>query len=147
MYNYSLYLFFDFVGYSLLVVGISYLMGYDILMNFNKLFLSWNIKEFWNCWYMILFFWFCDYIYMCLMFFLLKKKVFKSWIVIFNIGYFVLFLIMGIWYGLMWFYIVYGFYYVILICVIDVWLCFKKKYKDKILLNKFIYVFVVFLIF
>ena len=34
MYNYSLYLFFDFAGYSLLAVGTSYLMGYDTPMNF-----------------------------------------------------------------------------------------------------------------
>ena len=54
MYNYSLYLFFDFAGYSLLAVGTSYLMGYDTPMNFNKPFLSWNIKEFWNRWHMTL---------------------------------------------------------------------------------------------
>ncbi|MFZ4460598.1 MBOAT family O-acyltransferase, partial [Enterococcus gallinarum] len=57
MYNYSLYLFFDFAGYSLLAVGTSYLMGYDTPMNFNKPFLSWNIKEFWNRWHMTLSFW------------------------------------------------------------------------------------------
>ena len=32
----------------------SYLMGYDTPMNFNKPFLSWNIKEFWNRWHMTL---------------------------------------------------------------------------------------------
>ena len=36
MYVYSLYLFFDFAGYSLFAVGTSYLMGYDTPINFNK---------------------------------------------------------------------------------------------------------------
>ena len=68
---------FDFAGYSLLAVGTSYLMGYDTPMNFNKPFLSWNIKEFWNRWHMTLSFWFRDYIYMRLMFFLMKRKSLK----------------------------------------------------------------------
>lgn len=147
MYNYSLYLFFDFAGYSLLAVGTSYLMGYDTPMNFNKPFLSWNIKEFWNRWHMTLSFWFRDYIYMRLMFFLMKKKVFKSRIVTSNIGYFALFLIMGIWHGLTWFYIAYGLYHATLICVTDAWLRFKKKHKDKIPSNKFTHAFAVFLTF
>ncbi|HCT6946652.1 TPA: D-alanyl-lipoteichoic acid biosynthesis protein DltB, partial [Enterococcus faecalis] len=140
-------LFFDFAGYSLLAVGTSYLMGYDTPMNFNKPFLSWNIKEFWNRWHMTLSFWFRDYIYMRLMFFLMKKKVFKSRIVTSNIGYFALFLIMGIWHGLTWFYIAYGLYHATLICVTDAWLRFKKKHKDKIPSNKFTHAFAVFLTF
>ncbi|MDT2796344.1 D-alanyl-lipoteichoic acid biosynthesis protein DltB [Enterococcus cecorum] len=137
MYVYSLYLFFDFAGYSLFAVGVSNLMGYDTPMNFNKPFLSWNIKEFWNRWHMSLSFWFRDYVYMRLMFTLMKKKVFKSRIVASNVGYFALFLLMGIWHGLTWYYIVYGLYHATLICLTDAYLRFKKKHKDKLPSNKF----------
>lgn len=68
---------------------------------------------------------------MRLMFFLMKKKVFKSRIVTSNIGYFALFLIMGIWHGLTWFYIAYGLYHATLICVTDAWLRFKKNIKTR----------------
>ncbi|WP_165003039.1 MULTISPECIES: D-alanyl-lipoteichoic acid biosynthesis protein DltB [unclassified Enterococcus] len=129
MYVYSMYLFFDFAGYSLFAVGTSYLMGYDTPVNFNKPFLSWNIKEFWNRWHMSLSFWFRDYVYMRLMFFLMKKKVIKSRIVMSNIGYFALFLLMGVWHGLTWYYIVYGLYHACLICLTDAWIRFKKKHK------------------
>lgn len=147
MYIYSLYLFFDVAGYSLFAVGTSYLMGYNTPINFNKPFLSWNIKEFWNRWHMTLSFWFRDYIYMRLMFFLMKKKIFKSKIVASNVGYFVLFLIMGVWHGLTWFYIAYGLFHATLICITDAWLRFKKKHNKKIPSNKFTHVFAIFLTF
>lgn len=137
MYVYSLYLFFDFAGYSLFAVGTSKLMGFDTPMNFNKPFLSWNIKEFWNRWHMSLSFWFRDYVYMRLMFTLLKKKVFKSRVVASNIGYFALFLLMGLWHGLTWYYICYGIYHAALICLTDAWLRFKKKHKDTLPSNRF----------
>lgn len=147
MYIYSLYLFFDFAGYSLFAVGTSYIMGYDTPVNFNKPFLSWNIKEFWNRWHMSLSFWFRDYIYMRLMFTLIKQKVFKSRIVASNVGYFVLFLIMGIWHGLTWYYLVYGLYHATLICITDAWLRFKKKHKKKVPSNKLTHGFAIFLTF
>lgn len=130
MYVYSLYLFFDFAGYSLFAVGTSYLMGYNVPINFNKPFLSPNIKEFWNRWHMSLSFWFRDYVYMRLMFTLMKKKVFKSRIVSSNVGYFALFLLMGVWHGLTWFYIAYGLYHATWICLNDAWIRYKKKHKQ-----------------
>ncbi|MBO0477912.1 D-alanyl-lipoteichoic acid biosynthesis protein DltB [Vagococcus sp. DIV0080] len=136
MYVYSLYLFFDFAGYSLFAVGTSYLLGYETPINFNKPFLSPNIKEFWNRWHMSLSFWFRDYVYMRLMFTLMKKKVFKSRIVASNVGYFALFMIMGVWHGLTWYYIVYGIFHATLICVNDAWLRYKKKHKDKLPSNR-----------
>lgn len=136
MYVYSLYLFFDFAGYSLFAVGTSYLLGYETPINFNKPFLSPNIKEFWNRWHMTLSFWFRDYVYMRLMFTLMKKKVFKSRIVASNVGYFALFLIMGVWHGLTWYYIVYGIFHASLICINDAWLRYKKKHKDKLPSNR-----------
>lgn len=136
MYIYSLYLFFDFAGYSFFAVGTSYLLGYRTPVNFNKPFISHNIKEFWNRWHMSLSFWFRDYVYMRLMFTLLKKKVFKSRIVASNVGYFALFLIMGVWHGLTWYYVVYGLYHATLICLTDAWLRFKKKHQEKLPSNR-----------
>ena len=52
MYAYSLYLFFDFAGYTAFAVGVSYIMGIKSPENFNKPFISRNIKDFWNRWHM-----------------------------------------------------------------------------------------------
>lgn len=96
---------------------------------------------------MTLSFWFRDYVYMRLMFFLMKKKWFKSKIVTSNIGYYALFLLMGIWHGLTWYYIVYGLYHATLICLTDVWLRFKKKHKKQLPSNWFTHAFAVFMTF
>lgn len=130
MYVYSMYLFFDFAGYSLFAIATSNFMGYDVPINFNKPFLAPNIKEFWNRWHMSLSFWFRDYVYMRLMFTLMKKKVFKSRVVSSNVGYFALFLLMGIWHGLTWYYIAYGIYHATWICLNDAWIRYKKRHPS-----------------
>lgn len=137
MYIYSMYLFFDFAGYSLFAVGISYMMGIETPINFNKPFASWNIKEFWNRWHMTLSFWFRDYIYMRFVFFMMKHKFLKSRVAIANFGYVVLFLVMGIWHGETWYYIVYGLFHATVMILTDVWIRFKKKHKGLLPSNRF----------
>lgn len=147
MYDYSMYLFFDFAGYSLFAVSISYFMGVKTPMNFNKPFISKNIKDFWNRWHMTLSFWFRDYIYMRFTFFAMKKKLFKSRIRLSQVSYFLLFLIMGFWHGLTWYYIAYGLYQALAICINDSWLRFKRKHKKTIPHNQFTKWFAIFLTF
>ncbi len=77
MYSYSLYLFFDFAGYSSFVIGVSYMMGIKTPENFNKPFISRNIKDFWNRWHMSLSFWLRDFIYMRFVFLQQRKSSLK----------------------------------------------------------------------
>ncbi|SFC12583.1 membrane protein involved in D-alanine export [Bacillus sp. 491mf] len=129
MYSYSLYLFFDFAGYSAFVIGVSYLMGIKTPENFNKPFISRNIKDFWNRWHMSLSFWFRDFIYMRFVFFATKKKLIKNRYTISYIGAFLNFGIMGIWHGLTWYYITYGLYHAILFIAFDIFERKNKKLK------------------
>ena len=74
MYAYSLYLFFDFAGYSLFAIAFSYLFGIKTPPNFDKPFKAKNIKDFWNRWHMTLSFWFRDCIYMRSLFYMSRKN-------------------------------------------------------------------------
>nr|WP_245328756.1 D-alanyl-lipoteichoic acid biosynthesis protein DltB [Lactobacillus colini] len=147
MYCYSMYLFFDFAGYSLFAVGTSYFMGIHTPMNFNKPFISKNIKDFWNRWHMTLSFWFRDFIFMRFTFFAMKKKLIKDRNRLSQASYFIDFLIMGFWHGLTWYYIVYGIYHALAIIINDIWLRFKRKNRKKIPHNKFTEAFAIFLTF
>ncbi|MHD0398279.1 D-alanyl-lipoteichoic acid biosynthesis protein DltB [Staphylococcus simulans] len=111
MYAYSLYLFFDFAGYSLFAIAFSYIYGIKTPPNFNQPFKAKNIKDFWNRWHMTLSFWFRDCIYMRSLFFMSKKKLLKSQFAMSNVAFFINFFIMGIWHGIEIFYIVYGLYH------------------------------------
>ena len=63
MYAYTMYLFFDFAGYSLFAVGTSYIFGIKTPDNFNKPFISKDMKELWTRWHLSLSRWFGDYIF------------------------------------------------------------------------------------
>ncbi|WP_119317229.1 D-alanyl-lipoteichoic acid biosynthesis protein DltB [Companilactobacillus formosensis] len=147
MYVYSMYLFFDFAGYSLFAVSISNFMGIKTPMNFKAPFKSKNIKDFWNRWHITLSFWFRDFIYMRLMFTMIKHKWIKNRVNIANFGYLTLFLIMGFWHGETWYYIVYGLFHAGAMITNDAWLRFKKRHRKSIPSNKFTHAFAVFLTF
>jgi alginate O-acetyltransferase complex protein AlgI len=63
MIGFSLQIFFDFSGYSLIARGLGKLMGYHFHINFNHPYLSVSLKEFWERWHISLSSWFRDYVY------------------------------------------------------------------------------------
>lgn len=129
MYAYSMYLFFDFAGYSCFAIGVSYIMGIKSPENFNKPFLSRNIKDFWNRWHMSLSFWFRDYVFMRFVFWMTKKKWIKNRNLTSNLGYILLFLLMGVWHGLVIQYILYGAYQALIMVCYNTFEQFNKKHK------------------
>ncbi|WP_203623728.1 MULTISPECIES: D-alanyl-lipoteichoic acid biosynthesis protein DltB [unclassified Lacticaseibacillus] len=133
---YSMYLFFDFAGYSLFAVATSLVMGIDTPMNFNRPFQAHNIKDFWNRWHMTLSFWFRDFIFMRVTFFIMKHKLIKNPIRVSQVAYLINFLIMGFWHGVTWYYIVYGLFHACAIIINDIWLRFKKKHRKQLPHNR-----------
>ena len=78
MYLYTLYLFFDFAGYSLMAVGSSNVLGIQTPMNFNKPFLSIDIKDFWTRWHITLSTWLRDFVFSRVLMQVIRKKWFKN---------------------------------------------------------------------
>lgn len=60
---YSLEIFFDFNGYSLMAIGLGKILGFTIPKNFDKPYLSRSVSEFWRRWHITLGRWFRDYVY------------------------------------------------------------------------------------
>lgn len=130
MYTFGLELFFDFAGYSMFALAISNLMGIRSPINFNKPFLSRDLKEFWNRWHMSLSFWFRDFFFMRMVMVLTRKKVFKNRNVTSSVAYIVNMLIMGFWHGVTWYYIAYGLFHGLGLVINDAWIR-KKKTLNK----------------
>ena len=63
LYSYSLQIFADFAGYSLIAIGLGALFGYSLPINFNFPYLSTSITEFWRRWHLSLSSWLRDYLY------------------------------------------------------------------------------------
>ena len=101
LYGYSLQIFADFAGYSLIAIGLGELFGYKLPPNFNFPYLSTSITAFWRRWHLSLSSWLRDYLY-----FPLggnRKGAGRT--------YFNLFLVMflgGLWHGAAWKFALWG---------------------------------------
>ena len=91
----------DFSGYSDIAIGISRLLGFDLMQNFRQPYFSKNIAEFWRRWHISLSTWFRDYVYLPLG----GSRVSKTNQVR---NVFIIFLVSGFWHGANWTFIFWG---------------------------------------
>lgn len=129
MYCYGFYLFFDFAGYSLMAVGTGYVFGICVPDNFNKPFISKDIKEFWDRWHITLSHWFRDFVFSRFMMASIRGKWFKSKLTGASVGFMINMTLMGIWHGLSADYILYGVYHGVLLSVTEIYQKKSKFYK------------------
>ena len=61
--GYSLQLYFDFYGYSLMAMGLGQMMGFSIAVNFKHPYMACSMTDFWRRWHITLGAWFREYIY------------------------------------------------------------------------------------
>ncbi|EIF40923.1 MULTISPECIES: D-alanyl-lipoteichoic acid biosynthesis protein DltB [Streptococcus] len=134
MYLYTFYLFFDFAGYSLMAVGSSNILGIQTPMNFNKPFLSVDIKDFWTRWHITLSTWLRDFVFSRVLMQVIRKKWFKNRLHNAVYAYMVNMLVMGFWHGISVSYIAYGFYHGVLMSGFEIYQKksnFYKQHKNK----------------
>lgn len=98
---YTLQIYCDFAGYSLMAIGIARTLGFNLIDNFRRPYLATSITDFWKRWHISLTRWLTRQVYIplggsrC-------SKARTYW----NI--FVTFLVSGIWHGANWTFIVWG---------------------------------------
>lgn len=61
--GYSLQLYFDFHGYSLMAMGLGRMLALPVARNFDEPYLSRSVSDFYRRWHMTLGAWFRDYVY------------------------------------------------------------------------------------
>jgi membrane protein involved in D-alanine export len=129
MYAYSMYLFFDFAGYSAFAIAFSYLLGIHTPENFDRPFLARNVRDFWNRWNMGLSFWFRDHVYMRFVMAATKGRWFKGKFAASYLGFFLGFGLMGLWHGTALHYVLYGLYHAALLVGHDLFVRWNKQRK------------------
>ena len=98
---YTLQIYCDFAGYSLMAIGIASTLGFNLINNFKRPYFATSITDFWRRWHISLTRWLTQQVYIplggsrC-------SKARTYW----NI--FVTFLVSGIWHGANWTFIVWG---------------------------------------
>lgn len=63
LFGYSIQIFADFGGYSMIALGLAALFGYRFPINFNFPYISTSLTKFWGRWNMTLSSWLRDYLY------------------------------------------------------------------------------------
>lgn len=120
---FSLQIYFDFNGYSLMAIGLGKILGFNFPNNFNYPYESRSITEFWRRWHITLGQWFKEYIYIPLG----GNKIGRIRNC-FNL--FIVWFLTGFWHGASYNFILWGLYFFILICIEKFGLLnFLNKYK------------------
>ena len=101
VFGYTFQLFFDFSGYTDLVIGMAMLLGFRLPENFNMPLRAANIRDFWERWHMTLSTWIRDYIYIPLGG---SRKGFVRT----QINVMLAMLLSGIWHGHGWNFLLWG---------------------------------------
>lgn len=97
-------LYCDFSGYTDIARGSARIMGYDLMVNFNRPLIAKSVSEFWERWHISLTTWFRDYLYFSLP--MKHNNRVVKWKMQINV--IVTFLLMGLWHGANWTFIIFG---------------------------------------
>ena len=107
---FSLQIYFDFSGYSLMAIGLGKMLGFNFPQNFNYPYISKSVTEFWRRWHMTLGSWFREYVYIPMG----GNRVGRVRLY-FNL--FTVWFLTGFWHGASWNFILWGLYFLVLLII------------------------------
>ena len=132
---FSLQIYFDFSGYSLMAIGLGRILGFNFPRNFNYPYISRSITEFWRRWHITLGSWFKEYLYIPLG----GNRVGKIRL---YINLFMVWFLTGFWHGASYNFILWGLYFFILISIEKAGLL-KVLEKNKIISHIYAVFFII----
>jgi len=101
LFIYSVRIYFDFYGYSIIAIAAARLFGVEVMANFKHPLLASSLVEFWHRWHISLTTWFRDYAYLPIAY---KFRPIYS----FTIVALMVFVLSGIWHGTSLNFIIWG---------------------------------------
>jgi alginate O-acetyltransferase complex protein AlgI len=121
LFSFALQVYFDFSAYSDMALGLARMLGFRLKENFNMPYISTSFTEFWQRWHISLSTWIREYLYIPLGGNRINRK--RSY---FNLW--VCFLLVGLWHGANWTFIVWGIYNGVFLIIDKLfWLNFSKR--------------------
>jgi D-alanyl-lipoteichoic acid acyltransferase DltB (MBOAT superfamily) len=105
---YLLFLFFNFSGYTDIVIGLGRLFGFHLPENFNRPFAATSFLDFWTRWHISLSLWFRDYCFTPVLKYAVRAGV-RNAVVATLPAYFIAFGLLGLWHGRTWPFVLCGF--------------------------------------
>jgi D-alanyl-lipoteichoic acid acyltransferase DltB (MBOAT superfamily) len=106
---YPLYLYFNFLGYTDVVIGVARFLRIELPENFDRPFLSENVIIFWNRWHMTLSGWLKRYVYNPFMLTAMRRitsPALAPYVAV--TAFFITFFLVGLWHGQTSAFIIFG---------------------------------------
>lgn len=124
---YPLQLYFDFAGYSTIALGLAYMLGFRLPLNFNRPFRADSIIEYWRRWHMTMTRFFTNFVYTPLAVgltrFALRARLpegARFGLVVFLPTIFT-FTVAGLWHGAGWTFVVFGLIHGVALALNHLW--------------------------
>ena len=117
--GYGFQIYFDFAGYSRLVIGIARMFGFQLPENFDRPYLSTSVTSFWQRWHMSLSFWIRDYVFMPLA--MSRREVWWR-----HASLVVSMAVFGLWHSASWLFLLWGVYQGLMMVAHRVWQQFRR---------------------
>jgi len=111
---YTFQLYFDFSGYSDMAIGLSFMVGVQLPLNFNSPYKARDISDFWRRWHMTLSRFLRDYLYIPLGG--NRRGPVRRYV-----NLFVTMLLGGLWHGAGWNYVIWGALHGLYLCIHHAW--------------------------
>jgi D-alanyl-lipoteichoic acid acyltransferase DltB (MBOAT superfamily) len=114
MAAYTLQLYFDFSGYTDMALGLGYMLGIRLPVNFNSPLRATSIVDFWRRWHMTMTRFFTDYIYTPVAAGLMRRSIQRRYpaavrvLLVLCLPVVVTFLLVGLWHGAGWGFVIWG---------------------------------------
>jgi len=113
-YFYAFQVYCDFSGYSDIAIGISRMLGFKSMENFDFPYFSKSMTQFWNRWHISLSTWLRDYLFLPIAYAVMRpikgEKLYnikvETWG--YGIGMFVTMFLGGLWHGASWTFVIWG---------------------------------------
>lgn len=122
LFGYSMQIFADFAGYSLIALGVAGLYGYNLMTNFNFPYISISFSEFWRRWHISLSTFLKEYLYIPLGG--NRRGEIRT-----HINLLVTMILGGLWHGAGWNYAVWGTFHGLALALERLTLSFSWKRK------------------
>jgi D-alanyl-lipoteichoic acid acyltransferase DltB (MBOAT superfamily) len=130
LYAFCFRIYLDFSGYTDIAIGIGNFLGFNLPENFNRSYLQPNVTTFWNNWHMTLTNWFRAYFFNPITRALrASKREIPIWVIIF-FGQMGTMVLIGLWHGVTWNFIVWGVWHGLGLFLHNRWSSFSKSLKS-----------------
>ena len=114
VYFYAFQIYCDFSGYSDIAVGVTRVLGFESMKNFDFPYFSRSITQFWSRWHISLSSWLRDYLFLPIAYAVMRRIKGEKLLAVkaetwgYFIGIFLTMLLGGLWHGASWTFVIWG---------------------------------------